>query len=219
MKPDSSSDVLLYRIGTGLYVNVTAGCTASCTFCPRETRPVIHGVDLTLRSGHAAETYVAALEQAVASDRPSEVVLCGFGEPTLRLDVVTQVAARAKQLGLRVRLDTNGHGSLLHGRSILPELAGLIDALSVSLNAPDRESYDRIVQPSLPGAFEAVVGFIREAVRYIPDVTATAVAGLPGMDLAATEHLAHSLGARFRARPLDHLGLREETPGGGRTGA
>ena len=214
-----SPDVLLYRIGMGLYVNVTAGCTAHCTFCPRETRPVVQGIDLTLRRGHAAETYTAALEAAVAAERPSEVVLCGFGEPTLRLDVVTHVARRAKALGLRVRLDTNGHGSLLHGRSILPELAGLIDAMSVSLNAPDRESYDRLVRPSLPGAFDAVVEFIREAVLQVPEVTATAVAGLPGVESAATERLARELGARFRARPLDRLGLRDDTPDPERTGA
>jgi TatD DNase family protein len=85
-----------------------------------------------------------------------------------------------------------------------------VDAVSVSLNAPDAATYARIC-PSRHGeaAFEEVKAFIRSAVRCIPDVAASAVA-LPGLSEAACRAVAESLGARFRWRPYDRLGRLDE---------
>ena len=136
-----------------------------------------------------------------------EIVFCGFGEPLLRLDEVKEIAAELKARGARVRVNTDGLGNLVHGRNILPELAGLVDALSVSLNAPDAQTYARIC-PNRYGAasFSALLDFLREAPKHVPKVSATAVA-LPGLDLDAIRRLAVSIpGVSFRLRPYDDLG-------------
>ncbi|MBP2679018.1 MAG: magnesium-dependent deoxyribonuclease, TatD family, and radical domain iron-sulfur, partial [Deltaproteobacteria bacterium] len=140
-------------------------------------------------------------------DSYDEVVFCGFGEPLLRLDEVKEIAAELKRRGARVRVNTDGLGNLVHGRNVLPELAGRVDALSVSLNAPDAETYARIC-PNRYGAasFPALLDFLREAPKHVPSVVATAVA-LPGLDHEAVRRLAESIpGVSFRLRSHDNVG-------------
>jgi TatD DNase family protein len=106
-----------------------------------------------------------------------------------------------------VRVNTDGLANLVHGRDVLPELSGLVDALSVSLNAPDAETYARIC-PNRYGAasFPALLAFLREAPNHVPSVVATAVA-LPGLDVRAVRRLAESIpGVSFRLRPYDDVG-------------
>jgi len=120
---------------------------------------------------------------------------------------VKEIAAELKRRGARVRVNTDGLGNLVHGRNVLPELAGRVDALSVSLNAPDAETYARIC-PNRYGAasFPALLDFLREAPKHVPSVVATAVA-LPGLDHEAVRRLAESIpGVSFRLRPYDDLG-------------
>ena len=136
-----------------------------------------------------------------------EVVFCGFGEPLLRLPAVREVAAALKAKGARIRVNTDGLANLVHGRNILPELAGLVDALSVSLNAPDAGTYARIC-PNRYGeeSFPALLAFLREAPKFVPSVTATAVA-LPGLDHEAVRRLAESVeGVTFRLRDYNDVG-------------
>ena len=118
-----------------------------------------------------------------------------------------EIARDLKERGARVRVNTDGLANLVHGRNVLPELAGLVDALSVSLNAPDAETYARIC-PNRYGAasFPALLDFLREAPRHVPSVTATAVA-LPGLDTEAVRRLAESIpGVSFRARSYNEVG-------------
>ena len=138
--------------------------------------------------------------------RYAEIVFCGYGEPLLRLDVVKAVAAEVKRRGGRVRIDTNGHGNLIHKRNIVPELAGLVDAVSVSLNAQNAGVYEKLSQPKFGiAAYEAVKEFIREARKHIPDVTATVVSA-PEVDLEACRRIAEELGAKFRVREYNVVG-------------
>jgi TatD DNase family protein len=135
-----------------------------------------------------------------------EVVFCGYGEPLLRLDLIREVAAWLKGQGITVRVNTDGLANLVHGRNVLPELSGLVDVVSVSLNAADSATYAELCRP--PGgtdAFPAVCDFIREATRHIPTVIATAVA-LPGLDTIPIRRLAESLGATYRERPYADVG-------------
>jgi len=206
--PDAEP-TLVYPIRRSLYVNLTNRCTNRCTFCPRSRGPehlVVKGHDLRLEREPEAEEVVSALEAARA-ETYDEVVFCGFGEPTLRLDALLAVAREVKRRwGTAVRLDTNGHGSAVAGRDIVPDLVGLVDAVSVSLGAADAETYARLCRPSLPGAFEAVCAFIRACRGRIPRVRATAVA-VPGLDLEAVRRLAvEDLGASFRVRPYNEVG-------------
>ena len=138
--------------------------------------------------------------------RFDEVVFCGYGEPTLRLEVIKRVARAVKEKGGRVRLNTNGHGNLIHKRNILPDLAGWVDAVSISLNAENTEKYNAICRPAFGfKTYDAVMAFIREAKRYIPEVTVTVVR-TPLIDVGACERIAKELSVTFRIRELDAVG-------------
>jgi len=193
-----------YKIRNSLYLNVTNRCTNACTFCPKRHDYHVKGHLLRL----PGEPSVAEVLGEVGDPtKYEEVVFCGFGEPLLRLDDVKEIAAELKARGARVRVNTDGLANLVHGRNILPELAGRVDTLSVSLNAPDAETYARIC-PNRYGAasFPALLDFLREAPNHVPTVTATAVA-LPGLDAEAVRRLAGSIpGVMFRLRPYDDVG-------------
>ena len=124
----------------------------------------------------------------------------------MRLKTLLQVATALKQQQAKIRLDTDGLGNLVHKRNILPELAGLIDAVSVSMNAQDEQTYNLHCQPQLPGSYQAMLEFLQQAPNYIPVVTATAIHGLPGVDIAACRKKAAELGVNFRQRELDVVG-------------
>jgi TatD DNase family protein len=193
---------ITYPIRNSLYLNVTNRCTSACTFCVRYFTDFVKGHNLRLADEPTAEDLIREIGDPKRYD---EIVFCGYGEPLLRLDVVKAVAAEVKRLGGRVRIDTNGHGNLIHKRSILPELRGLVDAVSVSLNAQNAELYDKISQPKFPGAYEAVKEFIAEATKHIPDVTATVVT-VPGVDVDACRRTAEDLGAKLRVREYNVVG-------------
>jgi TatD DNase family protein len=194
---------ITYPIRNSLYLNITNRCTSACTFCVRYYTDFVKGHNLRLREEPTAAQLIKEIGDPKRYD---EVVFCGYGEPLLRLDVVKTVAAEVKRLGGRVRIDTNGHANLIHKRNVLPELAGLVDAVSVSLNAQNAEVYERLSQPRFGApAYEAVKEFIREAKKHIPDVTATVVTA-PGVDVEACRKIVDELGARFRVRELDVVG-------------
>ncbi len=192
-----------YPIRNSLYLNITNRCTAACTFCVRYHTDFVKGHNLRLDEEPTAEELIAQIGDP---GRYAEIVFCGYGEPLLRLDVVKAVAVEVKRRGGKVRIDTNGHANLIHKRNVLPELAGLVDAVSVSLNAQNAELYEKISQPKFGiETYESVKDFIREAKKYIPDVTATVVS-LPEVDTDACRRIAEELGATFRVREYNVVG-------------
>jgi TatD DNase family protein len=194
---------ITYPIRNSLYLNITNRCTAACTFCVRYNTDFVKGHNLRLAEEPTAEAVIREIEDP---KRYAEVVFCGYGEPLLRLDVVKAVAAEVKRQGGKVRIDTNGHANLIHKRNVLPELAGLVDAVSVSLNAQNAEVYEKLSQPQFgTPTYEAVKEFIREAKKYIPDVTATVVSA-PGVDVEACRKIAEGLGAKYRVREYNVVG-------------
>jgi len=195
---------IAYTIGDNLYLNVTDRCTLECAFCPKHNGSRhVHEYDLTLEHRPAVEEVIAAIGDPAAY---REVVFCGYGEPTLRLKLVLEVTEYIKSRGGRVRINTDGLANLVHKRNVLPEMAERVDALSVSMNAQNAEVYNRHCHPALKGSYEAMLEFLKEAPRYVPEVTATAIDGLEGVDIAACRTLAEKLGVRFRRRVLDVVG-------------
>lgn len=195
---------LSYVIGDSLYLNITDRCTLECTFCPKTQGVLqVHEYDLTLDHRPSSEEVIAAIDDPAAY---KEVVFCGYGEPTLRLKVLLEVAKYIKAHGGRVRVNTDGLANLANKRNVLPEMAEYVDALSISLNAQNAEVYDRHCQPALAGSFEQMLDFVAQAPNYIPDVTATAIDGLEGVDIAACRKLAEERGVKFRRRVLDVVG-------------
>ncbi len=190
-------DVLVYAIRDRLYINLTNRCTAHCVFCRRENSPVASGYDLRLAREHTAAEYLIAIGDPT---RYAEIIFCGFGEPTLRLPELLEISRALKARGCRLRMNTNGHGNLIHGRNIVPDLARYLDEISVSVDAGDAVTYQRIVRPDFGSdSFQAVIDFVRSCSGKIPRVTLTAVE-LPNLDVAPVQKLARALGVDFRAR-------------------
>lgn len=194
---------IAYNIRNSLYLNITNRCSNRCTFCPKFDDFTVKGHNLMLNSEPSFEEIMAAVGHPEGID---EVVFCGFGEPLLRLDLVKQVAGALKQRGYSIRINTDGQANQVHGRDILPELAGLVDSISVSLNAPDAATYQQLCNtPFGESGFLGVCNFIRSASRLIPQVVATAVT-IPGVDIETCRTLAESLGAEFRVREYTEVG-------------
>ncbi|MBI5050751.1 MAG: YchF/TatD family DNA exonuclease [Nitrospirae bacterium] len=197
-----SKGEITYKIRGSLYLNITNRCTNHCGFCIRFHTSYVKGHNLKLEREPSAEEIINAIGDPMAY---KEIVFCGLGEPLLRLDVVKEVSAWVKQKGGKVRIDTNGHGNLIHGRDILPELQGLVDSLSVSLDADDEKKYEEICKPVYKNAFQAVLSFIKEAKEYIPEVKATAVE-IPGIDFDKCRSIAEDLGVELRIRKFNVVG-------------
>jgi TatD DNase family protein len=193
---------IVYKIRDNLYLNITNQCTNKCSFCIRFHSDYVKGHNLRLAEEPDEEDLTHAIGDP---SQYKEIVFCGYGEPLLRLDLVKSVSAWIKQNKGSVRIDTNGHGNLIHGRNILPELKDIVDSISVSLDAHDEETYNRICRPSLKNAFRGVIDFIKEAMKFIPQVQVTVVK-LPGIDIEKCRKIAGDLGAGFRVRELDVVG-------------
>ncbi|GJL79910.1 MAG: radical SAM protein [Nitrospinaceae bacterium] len=196
-----------YQIRNSLYLNLTTRCTDDCVFCTRLTRPVVQGYNLKLDREPTAQEVWESIDDPTKYD---EVVFCGYGEPTLRLDAIKEVAKKIKDAGGRVRLNTNGHGNVINKRNILPELQGLIDEVSVSLNTDSSEAYDEICRP-LPafrnGIYDKIKEFIAEAKQYIPKVQATIVTQQKDVDESACEEIVKKeFGVDYRARRYNMVG-------------
>lgn len=194
---------IAYRIRNSLYLNITNRCTNSCTFCAKFRDFNVKGHQLKLDHEPDFKEVIAAIGDPTLYE---EVVFCGYGEPLLRLDLIKQLSTWLKKQNTIVRINTDGQANLVHQRNILPELQGLIDEISISLNAPDAQRYQQICQSSYgPDSYAAVKEFIRLAPRYIPEVIASAVT-VPGIDIEACEQIATKLGVEFRQRIYNEVG-------------
>jgi len=195
--------VIAYEIRNSLYLNITTECTNACYFCVRFQTPTVRGYNLHIDYQPTMAEIIAAIGDP---QRYRSIVFCGYGEPTLRLDVLKDICLQMKAQGMYVRLVTNGHGNLINGRNIVPELVGLVDMVDISLNAETAELYNKVCQPVFgEDTYQHVKEFIRECVQQKLTVEVTAV-GVPEIDADKCEAIAKELGAQFRFRALDDVG-------------
>ncbi|MDP2808062.1 MAG: YchF/TatD family DNA exonuclease [bacterium] len=194
---------IAYQIRNSLYLNITNRCTNACVFCIRQKTDFIKGHNLRLGREPDLQEVIGAIGDP---SKYKEVVFCGYGEPLLRLDLVKQVAEDLKNKKARVRINTNGQGNLIAGRNIVPELAGLIDEISISLNVHSGEAYDNIC-PSRFGsrAYQEVKDFAVEC-RRAGIKTVVTIMDMPGVDLELAKQTAKELGVNLRIRHYDVVG-------------
>jgi TatD family-associated radical SAM protein len=211
---------IAYRGKGNVYLNVTNRCSCSCVFCIREFSDDVYGEPLVLDEEPEVDDVTRAIELEFLDGPADEVVFCGFGEPTMRLDVVLAVTEWLRLRRLRSRLDTNGHGQLLNPAvDVVAELAGAgLHAATVSLNAADPESYDLICRPTFGKAYRAVIRFAEQCVERGIETTLTAV-DYPGADLPGCEAIAAKVGAGFRVRRLVPPPAAGDEAGRGEPGA
>lgn len=197
---------LVYEIGRRLYVNLTNRCVNDCTFCIRRTGSGVAGSVLWLDREPPAADYIRAVEHPESYE---EIVFCGYGEPLLRAGVLAEIARDIRRRSKTpIRVDTNGQANLFLRRDVLPELVGLVDTFSVSLNAQNGALYRELCHPAYGDrAYPAVLAFAREAVKLFPRVVLTVV-DLPGVDIEACRAIAQEMGAEFRIRDYIKSGER-----------
>ncbi len=199
-----AEQTISYVIDDRLYLNITDRCTLECAFCPKHNDSfMLHDYDLSLTHRPTRDEIIAAIDDPA---RYAEVVFCGYGEPTLRLKTLLEVAEDIHSRGGRVRVNTDGLANLVHKRNVLPELATCVDALSISLNAQNDAVYRRHCRPAIANSYQHMLDFLALAPRYIAEVTATAIDGLDGVDIDACEAIARQYGVAFRRRVLDVVG-------------
>ena len=201
-------ETYVYRLGQSLYINLTNRCNNDCTFCERQSRPGVAGYRLWLTEEPAAATVLEELQRQMTPET-KEVVFCGYGEPTLRLDTLLEVAKGAKALwpAMPIRINTNGLANLEYGEDITPRLAGCIDVVSISLNAPTSEEYDALCRPAFDEglAHKALIDFAKAARAHVPCVVMTVVDVIGPEAVEACRKIAEGAGVNYRVRPMEAL--------------
>ncbi len=196
---------ILYKVHNNLYVNLTNKCPCACTFCLRQTRDHMEDSGVLWLEKEPTVDEVIADFANFNMDDYDEVVFCGFGEPTERIDVLLEVAAYVKKTYNKpTRINTNGLGNLVNGRDITPELKGLIDTVSISLNTPNKERYYELTRSKFGiGSFDAMIDFAKEAVKYVPHVVMTTVATtITKEEEAECQRICDNIGVKYRIRPF-----------------
>ncbi len=197
---------ILYKVHNNLYVNLTNRCPYACTFCLRQNMDRVGESDsLWLEHEPSAREVIDEFGKWDMS-KFDEVVFCGFGEPTEAFEVLKEVAAYIKKTYNKpVRINTNGSGSLINGRDIAPELKGLVDTVSISLNNPDAKRYNELVRSKFgEKSFDAMIEFAKECKKYVPNVVMSTVdTTISHEEEAECQKICDSIGATYRIRPWE----------------
>ena len=199
---------LVYFLGQKAYINITNACTNACKFCVRDIKDDVKGANLWLdvQNVKADDVIQQIKNSAKKVLEGGEIVFCGYGEPLIKFEEVKKICqyVRKEMPELKIRINTNGHGNFVNKKNIVPELKGLVDNISISLNAQNEELYNKISQPKFEGAYEAMLGFARECVKCGIDTTMSVVSKFREdeykLDIEKCEQIAHSIGAKFRNR-------------------
>ena len=198
---DEIGDVL-YDYGRGLYANITNRCPCRCDFCIRNMTDSLGSADsLWLKREPTVEEVLEMLNDWNLN-LYDELVFCGYGEPTERLDDLLAIARKVKgRTHLKIRINTNGLSDLINGKETAPMMQGVIDAVSVSLNQSDAEKYAELCHPRFGlQSYDAMIQFTREVQKYVPHVAMSVVGVIPREDIEKCRSIAAELGVPFRVR-------------------
>lgn len=192
---------IIYTYNNQVYANITNKCDCACTFCIRSGHTGVGESDNLWHEKQPTIDEVKAAIDAFDFTGFKEFVFCGYGEPTCELDILLSAAEYVKKkTGLPTRLNTNGLGNLYHGRNIVPDLARVIDSISISLNAPDAESYQAVTRPQFENAYPALLEFAKECRDTIAHTQLSIVDVLPKEDIAKCQAVADSCGVYLKIR-------------------
>ncbi len=192
---------IIYSYKDSVYANITNKCNCRCTFCIRFLKDGVGDADTLWHQTNPSKGEVIQAIRDYDFTGFEELVFCGYGEPTCALDILLAAAKVAREeKHLRVRLNTNGLGNAENKRDIVPELAEVLDSVSISLNAPEKEKYEQVVRPQVSDAFEEMCKFAKASKEKIGDVRMTIVDVLPDDVVEKCKELTKQLGIPLRVR-------------------
>ena len=195
---------ITYPVSKGIYVNITNRCPCACTFCIRNHKDHVFESDTLWLDREPTVQEICDSLDTWNLDEYEEIVFCGFGEPTVRLYDLLEVARYVKsKSNIKIRINTNGLADLIWNKSTASELKGLIDTVSISLNATNKEDYLKVVRPKFGiESFDAMLKFTKECTEYVPAVMMTVVDVVTTKEeQEACRKICESVGATFRIRP------------------
>ena len=192
---------ILYTYKNQVYANITNRCDCSCTFCIRSHRDSIGEADNLWHQSEPTLDEIKGAMDAFDLEGYEELVFCGYGEPTCALENLLVSAAYAKEkYGVKIRLNTNGLANLYHKRNVVPELAKVIDSVSISLNAPTSEKYQEVTRPQFDNAFPAMLEFASLAKEAFAHTQLSIVDVLPPEEIAQCQKIADERGIFLKIR-------------------
>lgn len=197
---------ILYEVHNNLYVNLTNKCPCACTFCLRQTRDHMENSGVLWLEREPSVQEIIDDFNNFDVDKYNEIVFCGFGEPTERIDEVLEVAKFIKATYDKpTRINTNGLGNLVNEKDITPSLKGLIDTISISLNTPNKERYYELTRSRFGlDSFDAMLDFASKAAKYVPNVILSTVATTITEDEEKEcQRICDKLGVTYRIRPYE----------------
>lgn len=192
---------IIYTYNNQVYMNITNKCDCSCQFCIRSHRDQVGEADnLWFQSEPTIDEIKAVIDEFDFTDY-EEVVYCGYGEPTCALQKLIESAAYIKEkYNIKIRLNTNGLANLYHKRNIIPDLAKVVDRVSISLNAPTAEKYQEVTRPQFENGFEGMLEFAEKAKNTFEHTQFSIVDVLSKEDIEASQKLADERGIDLRIR-------------------
>lgn len=196
------SETITYEIKDSLYLNITNRCSSHCSFCVRNNGDgIIEGVNLWLEQEPTIDEVITDIKKHDIS-KYKEFVFCGYGEPMMRTYDVIEICKKLKmEYGLSIRVNTNGHANLICGTDITPLLYGLVDSVSISLNAKNKQLYQKVCQSDYgEKSFEGLLDFAQKCKRYIPHVVLTVVDIMSERDIESCKNIAQGIDVDFRVR-------------------
>ena len=197
---------ITYEGRSSLYINVTNRCPCACVFCLRQNKDhVFESSSLWLDREPTVREICDSID-ARDLGKYEEIVFCGYGEPTERLDDLLQVAAHIRAVSdIKIRINTNGLSDLICGERTAPKLKGLIDSVSISLNATNREDYLRLVRPKFGiESYDAMLSFAKDCTAYVPEVVMTVVDVVTSREeQEKSRRICESIGVTLRVRPYE----------------
>ena len=197
---------ITYPVKTGIYVNMTNRCPCACTFCLRHNGEGVYGSDSLWLDREPTVQEVCDSIDTWDLSKYNEIVFCGYGEPTERLYDLLEVAKYIKSKSdIKIRINTNGLADLIWNEKTAPKLEGLIDTVSVSLNATNKEEYLKMVRPKFGiDSYDAMLNFTKDCSKYVPNVVMTVVDVVTSKEeQEICGKICESVGAILRVRPYE----------------
>jgi len=199
-----SGNNLVYILDGKVYINLTNKCTNNCKFCIRQQKDDVVGTNMWLDTEDYHPADVIIQLENVSDMLKNGVTFCGYGEPTIKFDILKTVAKYIKDYypEVNIKVNTNGHGNIINKKDILPELVGIIDEFSISLNAQNEALYNELSQPAISNGYQAMLDFAKKSVNLGFKTTLSVVSKFEDydVDLVKCENIAKSIGAEFRNR-------------------
>ena len=191
--------------GNKIYVNLTNKCPCNCTFCERPMKKSRDENSLWLKQEPSAKDVIEEFDK-FQWEFCDEIVFCGFGEPLERLEVIIEIGTylKSKKESMKLRINTIGLGNLIHKRDITPDLKGIIDTVSISLNAPNKEEFLAITRSKYGlNSFDAMLDFAIKCKDYVPNVIMTVVDIIGEDKIMECKNLCDKYELPLRVRPYE----------------